>query len=704
MLEVSDYSHLSPEEARKKVIILCNRIYAEQFHEQFFVKDIRPEFYLKYEIAAFLEGRIQEIHGWTNPLGQAVDAIKKAVGSIFESIYRTVIEPGIKAIIEGFKWIWDSAVSFAKSAYEHAVRILEIIAYVRDFLISKVFDLLGRIRDGLIGAYDFVARKVSEVGSAVRSVFIKIWEDYIRPGVQAIIGGFRWIWERAVDFAQMAANWGQSVFNTLQNVWNGIVQTVSGAFEALTKQIAAIPQAIASAFGSALSVLSDIAKAIWENVLVPFGKTLKAAFQAVISAIERVFLEVWNSFHRILEGFAPVTPERAGDLGLTLLKIAGLSAGGLLAMTAVWDLMHPIKDVIPGEIKAMFYDITNFKLILGALAGSLVFAAITRPARYAYNAMLRPMLPEWKDVMELRSRRFISDEDFVKMMKYHGYDPSWREWFDELANTPVRYFALAAVARTGYYDEDFFKEELNRSGYAESAKRIMLQMYAQLAKEAVRGQYASVVIRRYRAGIIDLDGLDNELNMLGYPERLRGPLKTGAQLYYDLDTVEDYVDALRFAYRRGKITIDELRSKLASLGIRSDRIERIVAIELARAKEDVYQTEEEEVRAYGRGTAIRRFREGITTEAELEQELRILGYSPQWIERLKTVARLERDYDFAMTVLKYVKTAYRKRKIDDVRFIEILRSFGFVDERIMLELDLMKLAYGLGLEEEEIAS
>ena len=704
MLEVSDYSHLSPEEAREKIIILCNRVYAEQFHEQFFIKDIRPEFYLKYEIAAFLEGRIQEIHGWTNPLGQALDSIRKAIISWFRSFYYSVILPGFRAVVGGFKWIWDSAVSFARNAYEQTIAILRFLKNIRDFMISKIYGVLSRVLDGLLGVYDFVAGKFAEAGSAIHSQLVKVWQDYIRPGIAKIFEGFRWLWERAVDFAQMAANWGRDIFNSLQNVWNGIVERVSGAFEALTKQIAAVPQAIASAFGSALSVLNDIAKAIWENVLVPFGQTLKGAFQAITSGMERVFLEVWNSFHSILEGFAPVTPEKSGNLGLTLLKIAGLSAGGLLSMSAVWDLMHPIKDIIPGEIKAMFYDITNFKLILGALAGSLVYAAITRPARYSYNAMLRPMLPEWRDVMELRSRRFISDEDFVKMMKYHGYDPSWKEWFDELANTPVRYFALAAVARTGYYDEDFFKEELNRSGYAESAKRIMLQMYAQLAKEAVRGQYASVVIRRYRAGIIDLDGLDNELNMLGYPERLRGPLKVGAQLYYDLDTVEDYVDALRFAYRRGKITIDELRSKLASLGIRSDRIERIVAIELARAKEDVYQTEEEEVRAYGRGTAIRRFREGITTEAELEQELRILGYSPQWIERLKTVARLERDYDFAMTVLKYVKTAYRKRKIDDVRFIEILRSFGFVEERIMLELDLMKLAYGLGLEEEEIAS
>jgi len=370
-----------------------------------------------------------------------------------------------------------------------------------------------------------------------------------------------------------------------------------------------------------------------------------------------------------------------------MFKIAGTSAAGLLAMAGVWDLMHPFKDAIPGEIKAMIYDVTNFKAILGALSGALITAAIAQPVKYSYNALLRPYLPSWSDVMEMRSRGMISDEEFIRMMRYHGYDESWKPWFDELANTPVRYFGLAAIARMGYFDENFFKEELARSGYSKAAQEIMLQMYRQTANEALRGMYSSVVVRRYRAGIIDETELDEELKMLGYPETQRKPIVLGAQLYYDLDTVEDYVDALRYSYRRGKITIDELRAGLAALGIRRD----------------VGSTQEEEVRAYGRGTVIKRYREGVITDAELENELRMLGYSPQWIERLKQVARLERDYDFAMTVLSYVKTAYKKKIIDDTRFIEILRSYGFTDEKILLELSLIKLAYGIGLTEEDIA-
>ena len=94
----------------------------------------------------------------------------------------------------------------------------------------------------------------------------------------------------------------------------------------------------------------------------------------------------------------------------------------------------------------------------------------------------------------------------------------------------------------------------------------------------------------------------------------------------------------------------------------------------------------------------------MLTESGFINEMKAIGYSESYARRMLLGARLERDYDFAMTVLRYVKTAYRKKRIDDTRFIDILRSYGFTDDKILLELDLIKLAYGLGLEEEEIAA
>jgi len=704
MLEVNDYSNLTEREARERYIKLANRIFAEQFHQDFFIKDPRPERYLKFEIIAFWEGRIQELHGWTDPLGQVARWIVDRVRSALSWLWTSLIQPGVRAIVSSFRWLWDAAVSWARSAYNTAVNVWNRVISIHVFLTTTLFSTVQRIWNTLAGIGRVVYDNVRSALSVVRDVFVMIWNTHIRPGIEVIVGGFRWIWDAAVEWAQKAVTWAQNAYNAIVKAWESITERISGAFETLVKAVAGLPQVIGSAFQNAISFLGDVLKHVWQDIFVPIGQKIMEGMQWIANKLGEVFNTAWNAIKSMLTAIAPVTPDRAENAGLTALKIAGLAAGGLLAMTAAWDLIHPVKDIIPGEIKAMIYDVTNFKLILGALAGSLVFAAITQPARYFYNSIFMPKLPDVRQLIELRSRGKLSKSDYAKYLKYHGFAPHLHDYFEELAITPVRYFALNAVARSGYFDEAFFSEELQRSGYSQRAQEVMLQMYRQTANEAARGYYGSVVIRRYRAGIVDRDGLAEELKMLGYPETQRDQLITGAELYYDLDTVEDYVDAIRYSYRRGKITIDELRSKLASLGIRDDRIQRIVAIELSRAKEDVGSTEQEEVRAYGRGTVIKRFREGLITPVELVEELRMLGYSEQWIERLRHVALLERDYDFAMTVLSYVKTAYRKRKIDDTRFIEILRSFGFTDEKISLELSLLKLAYGLGLEEEEVAS
>jgi len=704
MLTINDYSNLSPAEAREKAVQLQHRIFTEQFNSRFFIRDPRPEYYLRYEITAWYEGRISEFHGWTDPLGQALRYIYDKLISYLYDLWRDTMRPWIEWVLNKFSRLWDSAVTWAYGAYNRAVDIWNRLVDIHYYIRSTIYSTLQSIWHSLYGIG-------TTVTSAVRLTINVVW-SWIQQGAS-------WVYQQITNvvlpyirqhYLLLLGPVGiildnvRGLFPQLNTIWNSITSTVSGVFETLSQQVAALPQAIGAAFQSAVSYIRDVLEAVWNDVLVPFGQGLAEGLQWIASQFEQAFITVWDSFQGILASVAPVTPEKGQDLGFTLLKIAGLSAGGLLAMSAAWDLVHPFKDVIPGELKAMLYDVTNFKMILGALSGALVTAAIAQPAKYSYNALLRPYLPGWGDVMELRSRAFISDDEFLRMMRYHGYDDSWKPWFDELANTPVRYFGLAAVARTGYYDDQFFREELDRSGYSARAKEVMLQMYQQTANEALRGMYSSVAVRRYRAGIIDDGGLNSELQMLGYPEQQRKPIIQGAQLYYDLDTVEDYVDALRYSYRRGKITIDELRAGLAALGIRGDRIQRITGIELARAKEDVGSTQEEEVRAYGRGTVVRRYREGVITDADLANELQMLGYSPQWIERLKQVARLERDYDFAMTVLSYTKTAYRKRIIDDTRFINILRSYGFTDEKIMLELSLIKLAYGIGLTEEDIAA
>lgn len=704
MLEVNDYSNLTEREARERYITLANRIFAEQFHQDFFIKDPRPERYLKFELVAFWEGRIQELHGWTDPLGQAARWIVDNVRSAFSWLWTSLIQPGVRAIISSFRWLWDAAVSWARNAYNAVMNVWNRVVSIHVFLTTTLFSMVQRVWNTLAGIGRVVYDNVRSALSVVRDVFVMIWNTHIKPGIEAIIGGFRWIWDTAVEWVQKAVTWAQNAYNAITKAWESITESISGAFETIVKAVAGLPQAIASAFQSAISFLGDVLKHVWQDIFLPIGQKIMEGMQWIANKLGEVFNTAWNAIKSMLTALAPVTPDKAENAGLTALKIAGLAAGGLLAMTAVWDLIHPVKDIIPGELKAMIYDVTNFKLILGALSGSLVFAAITQPARYLYNSLFMPKIPDVRHLIELYSRGKLSKSDYADYLKYHGFAPHLHGYFEELAITPVRYFALAAVARSGYFDEKFFKEELQRAGYSKDAQQMLFDMFHDTSYEQTRRLYMSTLEKMFSEGMLNDDAYIQELRYLNYSKKLQKELYRAAVMRRELDHITDMIKAYQQSYRRGNITIEQFAAGLADLGLTDQKIRDYVQIELARAKEELYATQQEEVRAYGRGTAIKRFREGLISEEDLAQELRLMGYSEPWIERLRLVARLERDYDFAMTVLKYVKTAYRKKKIDDARFIEILRSFGFVDEKIILELDLMKLAYGLGLEEEEVAS
>ena len=70
----------------------------------------------------------------------------------------------------------------------------------------------------------------------------------------------------------------------------------------------------------------------------------------------------------------------------------------------------------------------------------------------------------------------------------------------------------------------------------------------------------------------------------------------------------------------------------------------------------------------GRSTAIKRFREGLTTEPLFRQELELLGYGPGEIERAFSLARLERQFDLFEDRLATLREAYEK---DIISFAEM---------------------------------
>jgi len=258
------------------------------------------------------------------------------------------------------------------------------------------------------------------------------------------------------------------------------------------------------------------------------------------------------------------------------------------------------------------------------------------------------------------------------------------------------------MRRWGIIDSDEHRELLKFEGlHPDWLDRVALAEKMNMLSDE-RTEVKSALRSQYLMGLISSQVLQSKLREVFYTPEETEMLIRAAEERYRYDLTKDAIDAAKYSYRLGYTTKEQLAQQLTDLGISAEKVQRILGIETARAVETRREALQESIYIYGRDTVIKRFREGLTTPTEVEQELRLIGYQDRQIPHFRTIALLERDYDFAMTVLSYTKTAFRKGYIDDVKFIDILRSYGFTNEKIMLELSLLKLAYRLGLPEREL--
>jgi len=753
-MQYTDLSHLTPAEAHNKVSYLALKLYMDQYNVNFFIKSPLPEQYLKNELLAYWEGRISEIHGWEDPLGQAVKKILESVGDMLDSLWEDTISPALGNLISP---------------------------------ISDVLDTVKKNVEGFPDFVDFVKDFVDGFSDAVSAVV-----------VDAVSTVQTWIDDAVSGIPDLMSPYFTTVQDLITASWEGITESVSGTLEIITKGFEALPQSIAAGFQNAISYLGDVLGAFWTNTLVPFGEEIKDAFWQALNAVGDMMAGLITTMINMAKSYAPISPTNAEDFAVNVSKIVLTTGIGLGGAFLLGELLHPLKQIGLGHVAAMIYRATNYDQFTGAVVGALVDATLRKPLRYTFNQIFRPWLPSLNDILSFRKRGLIDDKKLRELLAYQGLADEWHPYFVELSKSiPGVSDLVTFVVRECFPLEDLppapkeFVESLKMWNMDEKWARAywfshwQLPAYDQLVEAYFRGVISLEELRKFiiwhdyspdprpgisksdvdimneliyrmpdkldarwmlRWGVVNkdeykklraMDGLHPDwLEKVAEAEFLnnltdeRSAVKTAiASLYvagyYSEDVIKSVLKDMKFideeidlllktneykrmkeelddmvtayvtAFRYGKITLDELKANLANLGMQDWRIARIIETELARAKAEVAEKREEEARAYGYHIAMNRFEDGISSEEDLENELRMLGYSEAQIERYKIAAMLERDRKYAMEVLSTAKYAWQKGYIGDDTFIETLQNFGFEEWKIMLELNLMKLRRGL---------
>jgi hypothetical protein len=786
-MEFRTVEGLSAEEAYRKLCYASLSLLLEQYNEDWFVKDVRSDIYLRNELQAFWEGRIQEIHGWNDIIGQLRD------------------------------WVWNALVEAGRVVW--------------DYFISPAWNMLH-------SAWDWLASVVQQGFNMISWPLQQIWN--------AITGIGQFIWNSLSSFGQQVwsviSGIGQQIWSALSGAASFVGSFLSQAGQMILQGIMNIPSAIFNAFSTVGNVISGFAQQIWSS-LSSFGQmvqnTLLSGLQqlgqwiwsVVVTRMQEFGSVAWNTlswlggqvqnalrwvwdaivegvrnfFSSLISGIAStVEAIKQGNLYAIVPLVligAGAGFGTALGLTAA-NLKIAGCGVDTAPLKDFFHDLLKPGRIADMAIGAALAVGIERPLRQHYSRLFRTNLPAVDEAMRMMWREKLSEEEFKEILAYNGLSDKYIEGYIDLSNLIpgasdlVRFVVrecfpleqlpeapaefVTYMKKQGYNElwsrayweahwelpafghlqealwrgiitDDEFKKyvvwhdykPVPRPGISKSDQEIMFELSYKLpTKMDARWMLKWGIIDEEKLkGLIRAEGVHPDwvddvakaevMNMLTdersfvvtqykslavlgqlTEEMLREKLKEvnltapeidlivkGVNAKILADRIDKEVDTAVAEYRYGKITIEELSSRLSAVGLDSERIQLILNLERARTKEDKRSTPEEEVRAFGSSVATKRYVEGYTTDVELEQELALLGYTQAQIARYKILAQLQADYDFAKDILSSLRYAYRRKKIDDTKFIELARRYGVPDEMIRRALSLEKLRMGLGIEE-----
>lgn len=322
---------------------------------------------------------------------------------------------------------------------------------------------------------------------------------------------------------------------------------------------------------------------------------LATSFQWVSDTLNPIVETFNDSILSFAKRLGPISPDTAASGFSSIAKVGFAALAGLTAMTVAGELLHPLKRIGLGNLAAVIYDMTNYKLITGAFIGTLTYSMLQTPLRYYFNSLFRPMVLREREFTELLSRRAFTDPDTLqnpelsaavrrlapgggpdfeaKLVSYFGYPGEYLGLFKELANTRLGYFALAGIARTGFWDKAWFLEALARTGYSETARGALMIMMEELVTSARQGPVLGLVRRNVREGYFDMEDVKAALDKVAVMPALADIRLYAVELETDYEERSIALDINLRAFSRGVIREAECRENLAGFIKRESMID-----------------------------------------------------------------------------------------------------------------------------------
>ena len=568
----------------------------------------------------FIWPRLQELG---NEMKKYFDGAFQAAADTIKSVFSPVIDPLTGFFNKAKEFFTEDMPTFFSNAYEFFTS-----------LPSRIADLYNWVKDtfekGWTSLVDFFTKTLPDWFEKVKSFFSEI------PG-------------KARKFF-------------LEDLPNAVKDYLSNALEFLSERVAKPAQ-------EGLRMLWDVIRGAIEN----FARTAWEAIQN---------LPRWISEHGIVGTLLLLLPITAIEFGIAvLIDIASLKIAG--------SGLDPemIRKIISKHLDAMF-DISMFTSVMFAVA-------VQKPLEQEVKKIFRTERPSPGDALKFLSKNIIDVDEAKYYLAIAGYpdeiadkyiksifreppfsavfaayrrgkisEAEYRAWLsilnidraETLSGTLYPYrvleeaeyrlpspFLLAYAIETGEISEDMIRRILEYYLIHPEFIDVMVNALKWRSLRDERSLLRRYVIDLFSEGSLKLEEFEHYLGVLGVAPDLMRSIVEVADLNRRKSIRRKALSYLEKQFLEGYMDRNEFVDKLVSYGFDEDLVREYAALLQYIRDNYVVVKETRDERSSLKSSLVNKYKRGLLTDEELEQELRKLNLNE--IEIALTVARAKLEFD-----------------------------------------------------------
>lgn len=244
-------------------------------------------------------------------------------------------------------------------------------------------------------------------------------------------------------------------------------------------------------------------------------------------------------------------------------------------------------------------------------------------------------LPSILQGFEMLHRRVIDQGELNQLLRAKDVMPFWRDKLTQISYNPLTRVDVRRMYSVGVLDKEGVYSSYLDIGYNEKNAELMTEFTIRYENDAMQGLTRATVVSAYKDSIISREELKTYLEGFGYTNEVVEFWLENADYERTLEEVKLYKNDLINLYKKGAITIDDVRNFLLSEDLPATYIDRVIAEAITIKAERTKVPSKEDLSNW--------LTKGYIDESYYVEKMRLIGYQDTDIQIYLTVLAEGKD-------------------------------------------------------------